>query len=84
MHPPLQSPALLCPKLNIKLQTHKISKGYNIICYATQVFEVEDAKGPLEGAQHDISATFGRLKLATQQNWGCRSIGGGPGRSRSS
>ncbi len=35
-----------------------------------QVFDVEDAEGPLEGAQHDISATFGRLKLADAARMG--------------
>lgn len=34
------------------------------------MFEVKDAKGPLEGAQHDISASFGKLKLADAAQMG--------------
>lgn len=47
---------------------------------AVFILDVEDAKGPIEGLNHPLEATFGRLRLAKQEEIG---LAGLPGSVRS-
>jgi hypothetical protein len=60
--------AVLPPKITVCLKNVLASLlllwSLSEMARALQVFEVEDAEGPLEGTEHNIGARFGRLKVA--------------------